>query len=157
MSLQYRIRSKYRDELWVQRISLCEAVLAKSLDNWCVSGGRFPTHYLVASLLYLYSPRYDANAYSPSDVSGHLASTVQSPEMEYRMAWPRRSRDEANALIDSLSAIVSRAAEIWENQGVSAISIPDVTKAITAEILARRYVIMHHTETTSRDANHWGI
>jgi len=37
MTLQYRIRSKYHDELWRQRVFLCEQLVADSYGRWCRS------------------------------------------------------------------------------------------------------------------------
>jgi hypothetical protein len=157
MTLQYRIRSKYDDELWRHRVSLCEAVLFQALDAWCVSGVEFPTREIVTDVLYVFSPRCDANALSTSNVSQRLKSIVESPETECRLAWPERSSDEAAAIVASLSSVVSRAVEIWKVHGVRALSASDVAHAFVREILAQRYVVMHHSETTKRDANHWGI
>ncbi|HVS71702.1 MAG TPA: hypothetical protein VHQ47_10650 [Phycisphaerae bacterium] len=157
MTLQYRIRNKYQDQLWQYQISLCEALLAKSLDEWCAGDRDFPSRDVVAGILYLLSPRCDANSWSTSDVSQRLKSTAGSPEAEYAMTWPNRSGDEATTLVRSLSEIIAAAVEIWKTRGLTALSTAALMNAVVAEILAQRYVIMHHYETTRRDANHWGI
>jgi hypothetical protein len=157
VTLQYRIRSKYKDQLWQHQISLCEALLSKLLDDWCVSGGGFPTRDAVAGILYLLSPRCDANNWSTSEVSQRLQSTVGPAETEYELTWPLRSRDEAEALVRSLSEILSAALRIWETRGVGTLSVSALMNAVVAEILTHRYVIKYHDESTRRDVNPFGI
>jgi hypothetical protein len=157
MTLQYRIRSKFEDQLWAHRISLCEAMLTKSLDGWCASHGVFPTDEVVAATLFLLSPQRFLYEWSPSGLWDRLRATMKMPEAEYQSAWPRRSSDDANTLIASLKSSLTTAVEIWTAHGIVALSVQSVTKALVAEIVRQRYVIIHHSESTLRDANHWGI
>lgn len=157
MTLQYRIRSKYRDQLWAHRLSLCEAMLSNTVDAWCVSGGVFPVDRVVAAVLYLLSPRCEANEMSPSGIEDRLRSTVGTAEDEYRLAWPRRTNEDAQALIAALSSIVLAATQTWTDRGVRSLAFSEVIKRLVVEVLAKRYVIVHHSESTSRDVNHFGI
>jgi hypothetical protein len=157
MTLQYRIRSKYEDQLWTHRVSLCDAVLATAVSDWCVAGGDFPAAEVVAVVLRVFSSRCFAGELRPSGIWGRLRATVGTAEAEYRSAWPRRGESEAAGLIGSLTAIVASAVRVWADDGLGALGFSDVTERLVAEILAGRYVIVHHSESTLRDANHWGI
>lgn len=157
MTLQYRIRPKHADQVWRQRVYLCEQLFAEAYERWCHSDGDFPTRSVVAAVLYLFSPRC-----SPFDLFHHrlgerLAGTVGLPEDEYRSTWPKRNEAQAAELIAAMSRGVELAAELWSEgneAGPSAVALADFC---VSEIVARQYVIFHHYETTRRDLNHWGI
>jgi hypothetical protein len=157
MTLQYRIRSKWEDELWRHRIYLCDKLLQDCLDQWCRSNAPFPIRIVVTDVLYLFSPRCYPFSLAQYQLAEQLAGLVASAENEYRMTWPERDEPEGVALIASLTGIVTRAVESWSDRGLGSLSSGEVAEQLAAEIVARQYVVFHHNETTKRDLNHWGI
>src|SRR4051794_20775132 len=109
----------FQDRLWQHQILLCEAVLLKMLNDWCVSGNDFPTRDAVAVVLHLLSSRSNVYDLSTSDVSQRLK--LGPPETEYEFTWPNRTSNEAAALVEALSEIISAAVGIWEARGVAAL------------------------------------
>ena len=65
MTLQYRIRSKYQDQLWRQRVYLCELRVADANNRWCRSEEDFPIQRVVAGVLLFFSPRCEPFEISP--------------------------------------------------------------------------------------------
>ena len=156
MTLQYRIRSKFEDDLWRQRVYLCERLVYEAVDQWFLSGGVFPTQLLVAAVLYLFSPRCYPYELSPYRLVERLGKLSGTSEEEYRQAWPRWSEAEGQALLASLSALVENAVSLW-TAGDEDWSSGKLAERLVDEIVAKQYVVFHHTETTRRDVNHWGI
>jgi hypothetical protein len=156
VTLQYRIRSKYQDQLWRQRIYLCERLLSDAIDRWCLSDGEFPKQPVVAGVLYLFSPRCEPLELSSHRLCERLGKVIGTPEEEYRMTWPRREEPQGQALIASLSVIVVDAVESWCGRGVEPSSVR-LAESLVEEVVAQQYVVFHHCETTRRDINHWGI
>ena len=74
MTLQYRIRSKYADQLWGRRVYLCERLLADAYDRWCRSDEDFPVRRAVAAALFLFSPRCEPFEMSPYRLGERLAN-----------------------------------------------------------------------------------
>lgn len=157
MTLQYRIRPRYEDERWRQRVDLCDRLVSEAIDGWCRSEAEFPTRDIVAGVLYLFSPRCEPSGLTPYRLGERLGEIAESPENEYRRAWPRREESQGHALIASLSAIIAGAVESWADRGVAASSSRDLVERLAEEIVAQQYVIFHHDQTTRRDINHWGI
>lgn len=157
MTLQYRIRSKYEDELWRQRVYLCEKLLEEAYDKWCRSDDPFPTTSFVAGVLYLFSPRCDPYRISPHRVNRQVAEVVDAPEVEYHLTWPKREPEQAAALVAALTGIMNEAIQSWEQPDSEVAAGGSVSKRLVEEIVTQQYVIFHHKETTRRDLNHWGI
>lgn len=157
MTLQYRIRSKHEDETWRERVYLCDKLLLEAVDEWCRSDDEFPARGVVAGVLYLFSPRCYPFELSPYRLRERLGEIVGTPEDEYRRAWPRRNVSECAGLVASLFGIVADAVESWYLRGVGDPPSGWLAERLAEEIVARRYVIFHHYETTRRDLNHWGI
>lgn len=155
MTLQYRIRSKYEDEKWQQRIYLCNNLLLEAIDQWCRADAEFPTRNIVAGVLYLFSPRCYPFGPSPYRLCEQLSEVV-SPEAEYQLTWPNRDESQSAELIAALSMGVTRAVDLW-NAGRDRPSSVELTEYLVGEIVAFQYVVFHHYETTLRDINHWGI
>ncbi len=155
MTLQYRIRSKYEDENWRQRIIHSNEMLLYYLNQWCAdSSCVFPVTEVVSRLLFLFSPRcmvYQTN------LRALLSRTIFVPMDEYRATWPNRSLGAATQLIDTLEQILEDAIREWEINGFSNLLHTDVIDRIVIEIVAQQYVVFHHNQTTRRDLNHWGI
>jgi hypothetical protein len=139
----------FQDVLWQHQTLLCETVLSKMLNDWCVSGNTFPTRDAVAVVLHLLSSRSNTYDFSTSDVSQRLK--LGPPESEYELTWPNRTSHEAAALVGALSEIILTAVGIWESRGVAALSIRALMNSVVAEVLAQRYVTLHHYETTRWD------
>ena len=93
MTLQYRIRSKYWDQVLRQRVYLCEHLVADAYNRWCLSADEFAIQSVVAGTLFLFSPRCEPFELSRYQVGEQLAVAVGTPEDEYRLTWPKR--DEA--------------------------------------------------------------
>jgi hypothetical protein len=157
MTLQYRIRPKYEDQRWKHRVCLCDKLLSDAMDHWCREDAEFPTRHVVAQVLYLFSPRCEPFELSPYRICERLGDLVETPEGEYQIAWPRREESQSKALIASLSAIVAGAVESWTDRGAGYPSSGELAERLAEEILAQRYVIFHHCQSTRRDINHWGI
>jgi hypothetical protein len=157
VTLQYRIRSKYEDDIWRQRVYLCEQLAAEEYDAWCRSTERLPETTYVASLLFLFSPRCDPFTLRPYHLAQQLASLVQSPEREYELTWARRPPAKANELIEALRACLTKAERLWEQARGPSQCSAGLASQIVDEIVGQQYVVFHHFETTRRDANHWGI
>ena len=157
MTLQYRIRSKYEDQLWGQRVYLCEQLLADAYDRWCRSDEDFPVRRVVAGVLFLFSLRCEPFEMSPYRLCERLANIVGTPEDEYRLTWPKRDESQGAELITALSTGVTRAVELWSDGGNKGPSGIELAEYLVGEIVAGQYVVFHHCETTRRDINHWGI
>jgi hypothetical protein len=146
MTLQYRIRSKYQDQLWRQRVYLCEKLVADANDRWCRSDEDF-----------LFSPRCEPFEMSPHRLCERLDTIAGTPEDEYRLSWPKRDESQSAELIAALSMGVTRAVESWSEGSDKGPSSVELAEYLGGEIVARQYVVFHHCETTRRDINHWGI
>jgi hypothetical protein len=157
VTLQYRIRSKYQDQLWRQRVYLCEQLVADAYDRWCRSDEDFPNQRVVAAALFLFSPRCTPFELSPYRLCPRLATVTGTPEDEYRLTWPKREESESAELIAALSTGVTRAVELWRDGRDKGPSSVELAEYLVGEIVARQYVVFHHYETTRRDINHWGI
>jgi hypothetical protein len=112
---------------------------------------------VVAGILYLFSPRCEPLELSPYRLCEWLGRIVGTPEEEYQLAWPRRAESQGHALIASLSAIIAGAVKLWGDHGVGNPSSGVLAEQLAEEIVAQKYVIFHHCQTTRRDLNHWGI
>lgn len=77
MTLQYRRRSKYQDELWRGRVYLCERLMSEAVNQWYLSGGEFPTQPVVAGVLYLFSPRCEPLELSPYHLVERLGKIMR--------------------------------------------------------------------------------
>ena len=157
MTLQYRIRSKYQDQLWRQRVYLCEQLVVDAYDRWCRSDEDFPIQCVVAGALFLFSPRCEPFEMSPYRLCERLATLASTPENEYRLTWPKRDESQSAELIAALSMGVTRAVELWREGSDRGPSSVELAEYLVGEIVARQYVVFHHCETTRRDINHWGI
>lgn len=155
MTLQYRIRSKYEDRLWRQRVYLGEQLVLDAFDRWCLSDAEFPTRSVVAGVLYLFSPRCDPFKLSPYRLGERLGGVVGTPAEEYRATWPGRTEAQGRALIDALTAGIETAVSSWDGGGGP--SCGSLAEGAVGEIVAQQYVVFHHCETTRRDTNPWGI
>lgn len=157
MTLQYRIRSKYEDDRWRQRIRLCCMLILESIDEWCKSDLRFPVDDCVRCGLHLFSKRCDLEAISEHQVKLQLLSLSLDCRAEFVTEWPRRTDADFFTLVDSMSQVLRNAEDAWESNGITALSAEDVTGQLVDEIVGKQFVVFHRTETTRRDANHWGI
>lgn len=157
MTLQYRIRPKYEDERWRQRVYLSETLLSDAIDQWCRSGTEYPVWGVVARILYLFSPRCEPFNLSPYRLYEWLGQIVGTPEHEYQLAWPRRPASQGRALITSLSTIMVGAVQSWTDHGLGNSSSKGLAEQLAAEFVAQKYVVFHHCQTTRRDPNPWGI
>jgi hypothetical protein len=155
MTLQYRIRSKYEDENWRQRIFHSNEMLLHYLNHWCAdSSSVFPVTEMVSRLLLLFSPRCVLHQ---TNLRALLNLTISTPADEYRATWHNHSDGAAKNLIDSLVQILEDAIKEWESRGFSNLPHADVIDRLVLEIVAHQYVVFHHNQTTRRDLNHWGI
>jgi len=150
MTLQYGIRSMWEDREWQHRVRLSSHLLLETVDWWCRTNADFPIDSAVASVLYLFSPRCNPFAVPDARVRQHLIPIVRTPTAEYSRVWPRRSEAERDELIDSLTRILSVAARQW-NDDLQNPPIEQVNQQIAAQIVAQKYVVFHHYETTRRD------
>ena len=157
MTLQYRIRSKYQDQLWRQRVYLCEQLVSDIYDRWCRSDEDFPVRRVVAGVLYLFSPRCEPFVVSPYLLCERLSNTIGEPEDEYRLTWPRHEESQSAELIAALSSGITKAVEVWSEGGDNGPSSIELAEYLVGEIVALQYVVFHHCESTRRDINHWGI
>jgi len=155
MTLQYRIRSKYEDENWRQRIFHSNEMLLHYTNAWCTdSNSVFPITELVSRLLFLFSDRCLLHQ---TNLDALLNHTISTPADEYRSTWPNRSDSAAQDLTDLLVQTLEDAVEEWEFNGFSNLPHTDVTDRLVGVIVDQQYVVFHHYETTRRDLNHWGI
>jgi len=157
VTLQYRIRSKYQDQLWRQRVYLCQQLLSDAYDRWCRSDEAFPLRGVVAGVLFLFSPRCEPFEMSPYRLCERLIGVVGAPEDEYRMTWPQRDESQGTELIAVLSMGVTRAVELWGEGDDKGPSSVELAEKLVREVVAQQYVVFHHYETSRRDVNHWGI
>ncbi len=145
MTLQYRIRSKYQDQLWRQCVYLCERLLSDAIDRWCLSDSEVPIQPLVAGVLHLFSPRCEPSQLSPYRLCERLGKFVGTPAEEYRLTWPRHEESQGQALIASLSAIVARAVSSWNDSGTNPSSNP-----LAELIVGRSWPSSTSSSTTAR-------
>lgn len=157
MTLQYRIRSKYADQLWRERVYLCEQLLSETYDRWCRSDHDFPVRGVVAAALYLFSPRFNPTEMSTNGLSERLLNIVGTPEEEYRLTWPKRDGSLSMELIAAMSMCVMKAVQLSTESTNGGPLSAELAEWLISEIIARQYVVFHHCETTRRDDNHWGI
>ena len=151
MTLQYRWRSTFEDERWRHRVYLCENLLAEAIDFWCRSEEEFPTRAVVAEILFLFSPRCEPYALSLYRLREQLESLVGTPEDEYRLSRCHREESKGDALIASLSAIITTTLDRWAERGTGSLSTTELAQRIAKEIMTQRYVVFRHCETTKRD------
>ncbi len=154
MTLQYRIRSKFEDEQWRDRVLLCRKLLLQYVDAWCRSDSEFPVETFLSKTLFLFSPRCLIHRLKLAEL---LERGLTTSTEEYLATWPHRRNDSASMLIDSLNAIVKSAAKEWDANGFSELTIDFVVEMLVKEITGLHYVVFHHRQTTSRDCNHFGI
>ncbi len=158
MTLQYRIRSKYEDDCWRQRVQLYEGVISAIFDRWCRSDADFPVTAFATGTLFLFSPRCDPENTTVSQlVEFILGKDVTVPELEYSATWPKRPLSDGQRLIDAITGITVGAIQAWENDCVDQEQLNSLPVQIVTEIVGQQYVVFHHKETTRRDFNHWGI
>ena len=150
MTLQYGIRSMEEDRTWQQRVRLSGNLLLETVDWWCCTNAEFPIEGTVASVLHLFSPRCNPFAVPDARVRQHLLGIVGTPADEYSRTWARRSDAERAELIDSLTRILSEAVRQW-NVDLQNPPIEQVNLEIVSQIVAQKYVVFHHYETTRRD------
>ncbi len=155
MTLQYRIRSKYEDENWRQRIFHSNEMLLHYLNAWCTdSNSEFPVTEIVSRLLVLFSPRCLLHQ---TNLRTLLNRPISTPTDEYQATWPKRSGEAAKTLIDSLVQTLQDAIQAWESHGFSSLPHTVVIDRLVGEIVDQQYVVFYHNQTTRRDVNHWGI
>jgi hypothetical protein len=138
------------DRSWQQRVRLSANLLLETVDSWCRANDDFPVERTVAIFLHLFSPKFNPYAIPDARVRGHLLPIVGTPGDEYSRAWPRRSGAEKAELIDSLTWILSEAVRQW-NDDLQIPPIEQVNQQIVTQIVAHKYVVFHHYDTTRRD------
>ncbi len=138
------------DRKWQQRIRLSGCLLLETVDWWCRADFEFPVDSTVASVLYLFSPRCNPFKVSETKVRQHLLNVVGTAITEYSQTWPRHTDAQKHELIDPLSQILSNAADRWD-AGTFDPAIEMVNQQLVDQIVAHKYVIFHHNQTTRRD------
>ena len=103
------------------------------------------------------APRCEPDGFNHQNLLERLPGLAGAPTDEYTITWPRRAAPVAQELISSIVAILDNAATEWTDGGFHDLLIETVVQQLVDEIVGQQYVIFHHTETTSRDNNHWGI
>lgn len=157
MTLQYRIRSKYEDDRWRQRARICALLLLDAVEEWCKSDLSFAVDDCVRCCLHLFSKRCDLDAISERHVKNQLLSASLIGREEYAAEWPCRTDADYSAISESMSQVLHEAVVKWESDGVGSLRADDVAGQLLDEIIGQQFVVFHHTETTRRDINHWGI
>ena len=148
MTLQYRRRSKYEDEIWQLRVHLCREMLVLLTDSWCKDPeSEFPVSQFVARLLVLFRSStfpYDDNAQSL------LSQEVCTAATEYSTTWPHRQDEQAAETIASLTSVIQGALAEWECQGFAGLSVDRVADQLVDMVVGTQYVVFHHYKTTKR-------
>lgn len=156
MTLQYRPRSAWEDQKWQHRIWLCKCLVTETVDWWCRADCGFPVEPTVASVLFIFSPKRDAQQIPESNLRAFLSSAAESATSEYAHAWPNHAPEMQSRLINDISAILCDAEQQWTTGSLLEPSVESVTEQIVAEIVAQQYVVFHHTQTTRRDGGFYG-
>jgi hypothetical protein len=151
MTLQYNVRSMSEDREWLERIRLSNCLLLETVDWWCRTDSDFPIDGTVASVLYLFSSRCNPFKVPDTRVREHLHNTVGTPTSEYSQTWSRRTDAEKSELIDTLSGILTEAVKRWNGGPLDDLPIELVNQQIIDQIVAHKYIIFHHFQTTRRD------
>ncbi len=151
MTLQYRTRSTFEDNIWQERVRLSNCLLMECVDVWCRSDADFPTDEVIASILYLFSPRCYSLGVSECRLREYLVGIVGTPAHEYSATRPQHGENQRSKLIDALSRIVGNALIQWGEGTLLDPSIETVNRQIVEEIVEQQYVIFHHYHTTRRD------
>ena len=138
------------DREWQQRVRLSGCLLLETIDWWCRSDSDFPLDGTIASMLYLFSPRFDPFKISETKIRQRLLNVVGTPSAEYSQTWPLRDEAERSELIDTISEILSGAVDRWNNGALDP-SIETVNQQIVDQVVAQKYVVIHHNQTTKRD------
>ena len=139
------------DRIWQQRIRLSNCLLLECVDWWCGSDGNFPTDEVLASVLYLFSPRCYPLGVSENGLRKSLQDIVGSPTSEYSKTWPDRDEPQCDKLLGKLAEILDTAVHQWSEGTFLDPTIEAVNQQIVDEIVEQQYVIFHHYRTTRRD------
>jgi hypothetical protein len=138
------------DRKWQQRVRLSGLLLLESFDCWCRGQSEFPIERTIASVLYLLSARCDPFGMRENRICEQLSESVTGPVDEYSKTWPGRFVADAFELVNALSQILVTAVEQW-NEGKIDPAVESVNQQIVEQVVARKYVVFRHNETTGRD------
>jgi hypothetical protein len=143
----------WEDRKWQQRVRLSNCLLLEAADWWCRTDSEFPVDGIVASVLRVFSPKFDPFGVSETGLRQHFLDTVGKSTAEYSLTWPHRADSQRSELIDTISRILSDAVNRWKDGGLSDPPIEMVNQQIIDQIVAQQYVMFHHNQTTRRDAD----
>src|SRR5437899_2748487 len=119
MTLQYRTRNMSDDRRWNQRVRLSELLLIQIVDRWCRDDGDFPIEPMVASFLFIFSPRCDPFSIPDSSVKRQLFDVVGSPSHECALTWPNHDDQKRSGFIATLTAVLQDTVKKWEGGSLS--------------------------------------
>jgi hypothetical protein len=77
-------------------------------------------------------------------------NVVGTPAAEYSQTWTQRDDLQRSELIDAISGVLSDATDRWNNGSLD-LSVEVVNREIVDQLVAKKYVIIHHNQTTRRD------
>ena len=69
---------------------------------------------------------------------------------KYSRAWPQRTDAQRSELINTILRIVSESVNRW-NGGFLDPSIEMANQQVIDQLVAQKYVVFHHNQTTRRD------
>ena len=140
------------DREWERRVRLFSLLLLDLTDQWCRSDGDFPFDFAVSSTLYLFSSRCNPMDTPETDLLLSLRSIVESPDSECQTAMPNHSGDQRDDLVSTVRAIfVEYVAECEAGQTPISALIDSLSQQVVDTLKSSKYVVFHHTQTTSRD------
>lgn len=151
MTLQYRTRDMSDDRSWQQRVRLSYRLLMDAVDSWYRGDDDFPFMFIVASILYLFSPRCDPFRTLETNLRQQLAKVVDSPSVECAKTWPHQSETHRSKLISSITDILRDAVDQWIRGSLASPSVGAVNEQLVEEVVAHGYVTFHRHQTTRRD------
>ena len=73
----------WEDRKWLQRVRLSSCLLLEAVDWWCRTDSEFAVDSIVASVLYLFSPRCDPFDVAETKVRQQLLNIVGMPTAEH--------------------------------------------------------------------------
>lgn len=157
MSLQYRTRNMGDDRDWLQRRTLCEALLVETVDWWCRNEEtEFPISSVISSTLYLFAKRCNPFQESERGIRVRLLESTDNALEEFRNAWPNKSVSSGNALVEDLKITLQNAIAVWAETSISQLPVEQVADQLANCIAAHQYVVFYRRESTRRDGGFFG-
>jgi hypothetical protein len=139
------------DDRWRQRVRLSECLIMDTVDCWCSQDGEFPVLQSVAGVLYIFSPRCEPLETQEANIRQRVFENADSPTTEYLQTWPHHNVSLASELIEAICKTINIAVCKWNEGSTLSPTITSVNAQIVDLIVDKKYVVLHHFQTTRRN------